>query len=109
MKLDESITLDIDVDCDEALANASSAEIVDLAGILGLHSLMNQEQYHEIQSEKWDSKSDRNVAWNGVTKATPTRHVTWLLSLMIIIMRLYFHQVKPILVRRRCSKSNGSG
>jgi len=45
-KLEETLTLDIElgVDCDLALSNASSDEIVDLAGILGLHSMMNQDQ-----------------------------------------------------------------
>lgn len=76
MKLDESITLDLDVDCDEVLANATSAEIVDLAGILGLHSLMNQDQYHATQSEKWHLSSGKSTTWDSVTKATPTKQVT---------------------------------
>jgi hypothetical protein len=41
-----------DDDANAALNNASTAEIVDLAGILGLHSMMNQDQYHSAQSDK---------------------------------------------------------
>ena len=43
-KLEEKIELDIDLgeDCEIALNEASTEEIVDLAGILGLHSMMNQ-------------------------------------------------------------------
>jgi len=71
--LEESITLDIDfgVDCDEALSSATTSEIIDLAGILGLHSIMNQDQYHGLQSVE----SYSNVGWNSVTKSTPTRKV----------------------------------
>ena len=52
--LDEEIELDIDLgdDTESALNNASTAEIVDLAGILGLHSMMNQDQFHSAQSDK---------------------------------------------------------
>ena len=39
-------------DTESALNNASTAEIVDLAGILGLHSMMNQDQFHSAQSDK---------------------------------------------------------
>jgi len=73
--LDEEIELDIDLgdDTESALTNASTAEIVDLAGILGLHSMMNQDQYHSAQSDKWANKADPSVGWNGITKATPLK------------------------------------
>lgn len=74
--LDEEIELDIDLgddDANAALNNASTAEIVDLAGILGLHSMMNQDQYHSAQSDKWATKADPSVGWNGITKATPLK------------------------------------
>ena len=43
-KNDEKIALDIDLgeEYEVALGSASTDEIVDLAGILGLHSMMNQ-------------------------------------------------------------------
>jgi len=42
--MDETIELDIDLgeEYEEALASAPTSEIVDLAGILGLHAMMNQ-------------------------------------------------------------------
>ena len=42
-------------------------------GVLGLHSMMNQEQYHSAQSEKWSDKPDPATGWSGVTKATPLK------------------------------------
>lgn len=73
--LDESIELDIDLgeEYEEALASASTSEIVDLAGILGLHAMMNQDQYHSAQSDKWFDKVDPSLGWNGITKATPLK------------------------------------
>ena len=52
--LDEEIELDIDLgdEVESSLNIASTAEIVDLAGILGLHSMMNQDQFHAAQSDK---------------------------------------------------------
>merc|ERR1719471_2037659 len=69
------IELDIDLgdDTESALNNASTAEIVDLAGILGLHSMMNQDQFHSAQSDKWADKADPSIGWNGITKATPLK------------------------------------
>lgn len=75
MKLDEKIALDIDLgeEYEVALSSASTDEIVDLAGILGLHSMMNQDQFHASQSDKWAKKADANTGWNGITKATPLK------------------------------------
>jgi hypothetical protein len=39
----------------------------DLAGIMGLHSLINQDQYHASLSDK-TAKADPNIGWDGVTK-----------------------------------------
>ena len=38
-----------------------------------MHSMMNQEQYHSAQSEKWSDKPDPTTGWSGVTKATPLK------------------------------------
>jgi tropomodulin len=74
-KMEEEIELDIDFgeECELALSSASTDQIVDLAGILGLHSMMNQEQFHSAQSDKWASRPDPNVGWNGITKSTPLK------------------------------------
>ena len=40
---------------------------LDLAGIMGLHSLINQDQYHASLSDK-SAKVDPNIGWDGVTK-----------------------------------------
>ena len=66
------ISLDLGEDVELALSSASADEIVDLAGIMGLHSIMNQDQYHASQSEK-APRPDPTVGWNGVTKATPLK------------------------------------
>ena len=79
MKLleEDGIELDIDLgdgeDAETALKGASTAEIVDLAGILGLHSMMNQDQFHSAQSDRWADKADPAIGWNGITKATPLK------------------------------------
>jgi len=73
--MDETIELDIDLgeEYEEALASAPTSEIVDLAGILGLHAMMNQDQYHSAQSDRWFEKADTSIGWNGITKATPLK------------------------------------
>lgn len=75
LDLDDSIELDIDLgdETEKALIGASTSDIIDLAGVLGLHSMMNQEQYHSAQSEKWSDKPDPTTGWSGVTKATPLK------------------------------------
>lgn len=74
---EDGIELDIDLgdgeDAEAALNGASTAEIVDLAGILGLHSMMNQDQFHSAQSDRWADKADPTIGWNGITKATPLK------------------------------------
>jgi len=73
--LDDSIELDIDLgeEAEKALKDASTTDIIDLAGVLGLHSMMNQEQYHSAQSDKWAPRPDPTTGWSGVTKATPLK------------------------------------
>ena len=70
----EELELDIDLgeDVELALSSATTDEIVDLAGIMGLHSMMNQDQYHASQSEK-APKPDNSVGLYGVTKSTPLK------------------------------------
>ena len=70
----EEIELDIDLgeDVELALSSATTDEIVDLAGIMGLHSMMNQDQYHAAQSDK-NPRADPDIGWQGVTKATPLK------------------------------------
>ena len=65
--IDDSIELDIDVDdeTEKALKAASTSDIIDLAGVLGLHSMMNQEQFHSAQSEKWADRPDPTTGWSG--------------------------------------------
>ncbi|CAB4058095.1 TMOD [Lepeophtheirus salmonis] len=72
---EETIELDIDFgdEYEMALNTATTDEIVDLAGILGLHSMMNQDQFHSAQSDKWADKPDPSIGWNGITKATPLK------------------------------------
>ena len=50
----------------KALNAASTSDIIDLAGVLGLHSMMNQEQYHSAQSEKWADRPDPTTGWSGM-------------------------------------------
>ncbi|KAK3850936.1 hypothetical protein Pcinc_042383, partial [Petrolisthes cinctipes] len=62
---------EVEVDLDEELASvlntASEDEIVDLAAILGFHSMMNQDQYHASLLNKG---KPIGVGWGGITKAT---------------------------------------
>lgn len=75
LDFEDGIELDIDLgdDAENALNSASTSEIIDLAGILGLHSMMNQDQYHSAQSDKWADRADPSTGWSGVTKATPLK------------------------------------
>lgn len=75
--IEDSIELDIDLgeETENALKQASANDIIDLAGVLGLHSMINQDQYHSAQTDnpKFASRPDPNVGWGGVTKATPLK------------------------------------
>jgi len=88
-RIDDDIELDLDLgeDVEIALSSATADELVDLAGVMGLHSFLNQDQFNAVQ-ERWDSqpqkdlkhvpskiqwsaKPDPNIGWTGNTKATP--------------------------------------
>jgi len=80
-RVNEEIELDIDMgeDVELALSSATTDEIIDLAGIMGLHSLMNQDQYHASRPTN-DEKPvlgvptpDPSIGWRGVTKAPPLK------------------------------------
>ncbi|CAM1292127.1 TMOD1 (predicted) [Pycnogonum litorale] len=49
---DEKITLDIGDEYETALNDASEDQLVDLAAILGLHSMLNQDQFHTTMLNK---------------------------------------------------------
>lgn len=69
---DTKIMLDLDDESTEALKNASEADLVDLAGILGLHSLLNQEQFHASITNKQLSGDSR---FSSIVKATVPKKV----------------------------------
>lgn len=64
---DDKISIDLDEDFENALNGATQEEIIDLAAILGFHSMMNQEQYHASLLNKGQPVG---VGWDGITKAT---------------------------------------
>ncbi|XP_074593416.1 tropomodulin [Brevipalpus obovatus] len=65
------ILLDLDDESSEALKNATEADLVDLAGILGLHSLLNQDQFHASITNKEQNAGTR---FSSIVKAaTPKR------------------------------------
>ncbi|XP_047525477.1 tropomodulin-1 isoform X4 [Pieris napi] len=64
---DEQITIDLGDEYEQALTSASQEEIIDLAAILGFHSMMNQDQYHASLLNKGQPVG---LGWDGITKAT---------------------------------------
>ncbi|XP_031777624.1 tropomodulin isoform X2 [Nasonia vitripennis] len=64
---DEQIAIDLGDEYEQALTNASEDEIIDLAAILGFHSMMNQDQYH---ASLLNSGQPVGLGWDGVTKAS---------------------------------------
>ncbi|CAG9795352.1 unnamed protein product [Diatraea saccharalis] len=64
---EEQITIDLGDEYEQALTGASQEEIIDLAAILGFHSMMNQEQYHASLLNKGQPVG---LGWDGITKAT---------------------------------------
>lgn len=56
---DMRIELDIDDEYEEALTTADETELVDLAAILGLHSMLNQDQFHSSILNKGQKIGDR--------------------------------------------------
>jgi len=70
----EEFELDIELgdEFEMALDDASTNDMIDLAGIMGLHSMMTQEQYHHAVGTKTfrDEDYDDGLGWDGITKAT---------------------------------------
>lgn len=52
---------------EQALHDATQEEIIDLAAILGFHSMMNQDQYHASLLNKGQPIG---MGWDGITKST---------------------------------------
>lgn len=66
------ILLDLDDESSEALKNATEADLVDLAGILGLHSLLNQDQFHASITNK---EQNAGTKFSSIVKATAPKRV----------------------------------
>ena len=64
---DEEIGIDLGEEYEQALHDASQEEIIDLAAILGFHSMMNQDQYHASLLNKGQPVG---LGWDGITKAS---------------------------------------
>ena len=62
--------------------------------------MMNQEQYHSAQSEKWSDKPDPATGWSGVTKATPLKEFPPEGTFNSLISRYIFLICKCILISR---------
>lgn len=61
------VEVDLDEEFNSVLEIATEDEIVDLAAILGFHSMMNQDQYHASLLNK---ERPVGMGWGGITKAT---------------------------------------
>lgn len=55
----EKIILDLEDGTEDALDDATEADLVDLAGILGLHSMLNQDQFHNSILNKGQRIGDK--------------------------------------------------
>ncbi|KAJ8919083.1 hypothetical protein NQ315_012068, partial [Exocentrus adspersus] len=64
---DEQIAVDLGDEYEQALSTATQEEIIDLAAILGFHSMMNQDQYHASLLNKGQPVG---LGWDGITKAS---------------------------------------
>ncbi|CAG2060641.1 unnamed protein product [Timema podura] len=64
---EEQIAIDLGDEYETALTDASQEEIIDLAAILGFHSMMNQDQYHASLLNKGQPVG---LGWDGITKAS---------------------------------------
>lgn len=64
------IMLDLDDASSNALSTATESDLVDLAGILGLHSMLNQEQYYSSITNKSQRSGDR---FESIVKSTPLK------------------------------------
>jgi len=65
-KQEEEIAIDLGDEYENALTLASEEELVDLAAILGFHSMMNQEQY---QNSLLNKGQKLGIGFNGTAKA----------------------------------------
>ncbi|XP_021919113.1 tropomodulin isoform X3 [Zootermopsis nevadensis] len=66
-EVEEQITIDLGDEYEHALSAATQEEIIDLAAILGFHSMMNQDQYHASLLSKGQPIG---LGWDGITKAS---------------------------------------
>ncbi|XP_014233826.1 tropomodulin isoform X2 [Trichogramma pretiosum] len=66
-EVNEQIAIDLGDEYEQALSNATEDEIIDLAAILGFHSMMNQDQYH---ASLLNSGQPLGMGWDGITKAS---------------------------------------
>ncbi|XP_075148842.1 tropomodulin isoform X4 [Haematobia irritans] len=64
---EEKIGIDLGDEYESALTDATQEEIIDLAAILGFHSMMNQDQYHASLLNKGQPVG---LGWDGITKST---------------------------------------
>ncbi|KAJ8942663.1 hypothetical protein NQ314_009984 [Rhamnusium bicolor] len=64
---EEQIAVDLGDEYEQALSSATQDEIIDLAAILGFHSMMNQDQYHASLLNKGQPVG---LGWDGITKAS---------------------------------------
>ncbi|KAG8230713.1 hypothetical protein J437_LFUL009857 [Ladona fulva] len=66
-EIEEQIAIDLGDEYETALSTATQEEIIDLAAILGFHSMMNQDQYHASLLNKGQPIG---LGWDGITKAS---------------------------------------
>ena len=64
------LMLDLDDDSSKALNTATESDLVDLAGILGLHSMLNQDQYYASITNKSQRPGDK---FESIVKSTPLK------------------------------------
>ncbi|XP_076252950.1 tropomodulin isoform X5 [Rhynchophorus ferrugineus] len=67
IEAEEKIAVDLGEEYEHALSSATQEEIIDLAAILGFHSMMNQDQYHASLLNKGQPVG---LGWDGITKAS---------------------------------------
>uniref|UniRef100_A0A1I8NDY1 Tropomodulin n=1 Tax=Musca domestica TaxID=7370 RepID=A0A1I8NDY1_MUSDO len=67
VEAEEKIAIDLGDEYESALKDATQEEIIDLAAILGFHSMMNQDQYHASLLNKGQPVG---MGWDGITKST---------------------------------------
>ena len=68
---------DLGDEIEMALDDASTQDMIDLAGIMGLHNMVTQEQFHHAHGARTshlETQLDTEVGWDGITKATPLKY-----------------------------------